>query len=354
MNKFILDTYSDFLILNNGLAAATRFSEASNNLVSHDKFTRFLNADDYGAKELWQLSKNLIKSAASNKKCVLAIDDSVIEKPYTKENEIICWHYSHAKGRCVKGMELLTILCVFEDAVIPFSYEVIQKPVEYCDLETRKVKRKSSISKNELARSLIQKAIDAGINFDYVLADNWFCCGETLNFIEEKKKKFIFSIKSNRNIYDSFDDREINAKTKLSEADLEEGDVVPVCLNLLEFQVRVTKKIFINENGSQGTLYLVTNEASLSAENIYSTYQKRWKIEVYHKSLKNNVSVSKSPTKVKRSQLNHLFAALYAFAQLESLKIKNKKNHFQMKREIHIYSLNACAEKLKEMRNMAA
>lgn len=354
MKKFILDTYSDFLILNDGLAAATRFSEASNNLISHDKFTRFLNIDEYSGRELWELTKKTIQIAGSGKKCKLVLDDSIAEKPYTKENDIVCWHYSHAKGRCVKGIEILTLLCVFDDVVVPFSYEVINKPVLYSDLKTRKVKRKSLLTKNELARSLIQKAIDAGIEFDYILADNWFCCSETLNFIHRNNKKFIFGIKSNRNTYDSFDDREKGTKTKLSKVDLEESDVVPVCLNLLEFQVRITKKVFINENGTQGTLYLVTNDASLSAYNIYNTYQERWKIEVYHKSLKNNVSLAKSPTKVKRSQLNHIFAALYAFVKLESLKIKNKKNHFQMKREIHIYSLKAASEKLKEMREMAA
>ena len=242
MNKFILDSYSDFLILNDGPAAATRFSEASNNLISHDKFTRFLNNDDYGGKELWQLSKSLIKSASANEKCLLVLDDSIEEKPYTKESEVVCWHYSHAKGRCVKGIEILTALLVYTDAVIPFSYEVITKPIEYCDLETKKQKRMSTVTKNELARGLIQKAVDAGIDFDVILADNWFCCGETLNFIENLNKKFIFGIKSNRNIYDSFNDRESNIKTKLSQVDLKEGDVIPVCLNVLEFQVRIMKK----------------------------------------------------------------------------------------------------------------
>ncbi|MDN3508423.1 MAG: hypothetical protein P0S93_00055 [Candidatus Neptunochlamydia sp.] len=35
---------------------------------------------------------------------VLIIDDTIEEKTYTDENEIICWHFSHAKGRCIKGI----------------------------------------------------------------------------------------------------------------------------------------------------------------------------------------------------------------------------------------------------------
>ena len=354
VNKFILDTYADFLILNEGPAAATRFSEASHNLISHDQFTRFLNKKDYTPVDLWKITKPLIKSSNANNKCTLVLDDSIEEKPYTKENDVICWHYSHGKGRCVKGIEILSALLVYEDAVIPFSYEVIHKTIEYCDIETKKHKRMSSFNKNELARGLIQKAVDCGINFDTILADNWFCCSETLAFIENLNKKFIFGIKSNRNLYDNFNDREMNIKTKLSEVDLKEGDIIQVFLNVLKFQVRIVKKVFTNENGTRGTLYLVTNDASLNAHDFYSTYQKRWKIEVYHKSLKHNVSLSKSPTKVKRSQLNHIFGAMYAFVQLESIKLKNKKNHFQMKREIHIYSLKMASEKLRELRNEAA
>jgi hypothetical protein len=29
---------------------------------------------------------------------VLILDDSIAEKPYTDENDIICWHYDHTQG----------------------------------------------------------------------------------------------------------------------------------------------------------------------------------------------------------------------------------------------------------------
>ena len=40
----------------------------------------------------------------------MLLDDSIQEKPYTDENEIICWHYSHAKSRQVKGVNLLSYI----------------------------------------------------------------------------------------------------------------------------------------------------------------------------------------------------------------------------------------------------
>jgi hypothetical protein len=39
------------------------------------------------------------------------------------------------------------------------------------------------------------------------------------------------------------------------------------------------KKIFKNENGSTGILYLVSNDMTSSAERLYEVYQKRWLIE---------------------------------------------------------------------------
>ena len=38
----------------------------------------------------------------------LIIDDTIEEKPYTDESELLlCWHYEHSKGRSVKGINLI-------------------------------------------------------------------------------------------------------------------------------------------------------------------------------------------------------------------------------------------------------
>ncbi len=64
---------------------------------------------------------------------------------------------------------------------------------------------------------------------------------------------------------------------------------------------------------------------------IYEVYQKRWRIEEYHKSIKQNASLEKSPIKVVKSQKNHIFASIVAYCKLEFLKTKTSLNHFGMK-----------------------
>jgi hypothetical protein len=40
----------------------------------------------------------------------LIFDDTIQEKEWTDESEIICWHYDHNKGRAVKGINVLNAL----------------------------------------------------------------------------------------------------------------------------------------------------------------------------------------------------------------------------------------------------
>ena len=51
------------------------------------------------------------------------------EKPYTDENEIMCWHYSHGKGMYLKGVNLLSCIVQYEDISLPIGYEIVYKDV---------------------------------------------------------------------------------------------------------------------------------------------------------------------------------------------------------------------------------
>ncbi|KTD16011.1 transposase, partial [Legionella israelensis] len=123
-----------------------------------------------------------------------------------------------------------------------------------------------------------------------------------------------------------------------------------VYLKGLDFPVRLLKKIFKNENGSTGVLYLVSNDMTSSAERLYEVYQKRWRIEEYHKSIKQNASLNKSPTRTVKTQSNHIFAAIIAYCKLEMMKIKTKLNHFAIKYKL-ILRANQIA--MQELKNMA-
>ena len=88
---------------------------------------------------------------------VLIFDDTIQEKPYTDENELIS-HFDHSKNRTVKGINLLNCVYHAQGTTLPVAYELITKPVVYRDEKTDRLKRKSTCSKNEHLRRMLTVA----------------------------------------------------------------------------------------------------------------------------------------------------------------------------------------------------
>lgn len=347
----MLDLYTDYLICQNKYATATGLSALSAGEFAHDKVTRFLGQANFNAKTLWEYVKPSIRQKEAPGG-VLILDDSIEEKPYTDENEINGWHYSHAKGQVLKGINILTCMVRYDDFSVPVGYELIKKDISYCDIKTRKHRRKSSVTKNELFRGLIDQAVKNKVRFDYILADNWFGSKANMAHIHnDLQKSFVIGIKSNRTLALSENDANNGRYQPVSALELEENIAHTVWLKGLDFPVRLLKKVFKNENGSTGTLYLVSNDMTSSAERLYEVYQKRWRIEEYHKSIKQNASLTKSPTRTVKTQSNHIFAAIISYCKLEMLKLKTKLNHFALKYKL-IITANRMA--MQELKNMAA
>ena len=333
----LLDIYSDYLIAQNQYATSTGLSYLLDGQISHDKITRFLNSKQLSSKDLWEYIKPEIRKIENDGEGVLILDDTIEEKTYTDENEIISWHYSHAKGRCVKGINLLSCLVRYGDTALPIAYETITKDLHFCDIKSKKEKRQASISKNEIFRSILAQAITNNVKFEYVLADNWFGAKKNMEFIHyDMKKNFVIGIKANRLIALSEEEMKKGQYQNLNTIHVKDGEKRIVWLKDLSFPVALITKVFKNEDGSIGTLYLVTNDLESGADRIYEVYQKRWRIEEFHKSIKQNASLEKSPTKVVRSQKNHIFASIIAYCKLEFIKIKTCLNHFALKYKLLI------------------
>ena len=351
--KKLLDIYTDYLISQNKYATATGLATLLDGAISHDQVTRFLNCNEFSSKDIWKLVKPQIREHEQDVGGILILDDSIEEKPYTDENEIISWHFSHAKGRCIKGINILSSLIRYDNITLPISFEVIHKDHIFIDPETKKEKRRSSVTKNQMFRSLIKQAEMNQVKFEYVLADNWFGAKDNMECIHyDMKKKFVLGMKANRLIAFSKEERKKGEYHNLKDIDMKDGEKRQVWLKNLAFPVAIIKRIFKNEDNSTGVLYLVTNDLDSSAAQIYLIYQKRWQIEVYHKSIKQNTSLEKSPTKVVKSQKNHIFASIAAYCKLEFLRIKTNLNHFAMKYQLLLRANQIAFQELQKFKNM--
>jgi hypothetical protein len=200
MNTELLEIYSDYLLSSFGQTTATGLSNLLDGELSHDQVTRFLNWDDYDSKLLWRHVKKAVREV-EREDGVLIFDDTIQEKPYTDGNELVCWHFDHTKGRSVKGINILNCLYHAGGAALPVAFELVRKPFLYSDLATKKVKRKSEATKNDMLRQMLKTCRQNQLKYRYVLADSWFSAQENLTFVrQDLGKHFVVALKSNRTL----------------------------------------------------------------------------------------------------------------------------------------------------------
>ena len=343
----MLELYTDYLLSSFGATTATGLSSTVEGAVSHDQVTRFLSREDYDSKTLWEQVKPMVRAIAQPDG-VLIFDDTTQEKPYTDENELISWHFDHSKNRSVKGINLLNCMYYAGGAAVPVAYELIRKPLVYRDEKTGRRKRKSEVTKNELMRRMLRVCQRNQLQYRYVLADSWFSAKENLDFIRwELDQHFIVALKSNRTAALSYEGKLQGNFSRIDSLDLSEHQAVQCWLRGLEFPVRLVRQVFTNKDGSAGTLYLASSDLDCDGQSICAIYQKRWKVETFHKTLKSNAALAKSPTRTERTQSNHCFMSIYAAFRLEGLRLKHGMNHFALRARLYLKAVRHAFDELQ-------
>jgi len=200
-NDKMLDLYSDYLISAFGQTTTTGLSACSNSEFSHGSVQRFLAEERKTSADLWRTVKPYVHEIESEDG-VIIVDDSICEKPYTDENEIVCWHYDHSQQPHVRGINFVT--CLYHNTSISLlvGYEVIAKTEHYTDPKDGKAKRRSPKTKNEYYRAITQQAMRNQIKFKFVLNDVWFSSAENMKFVKlTLKREFIMPLKAKLHLH---------------------------------------------------------------------------------------------------------------------------------------------------------
>ena len=344
-NKQIFDLYIDYLVTSFSYTTATGLSNLLDGEISHDQITRFLAHQQFSSADLWQNVKKEVRKIESDEG-VLIFDDTVQEKPYSSENELINWHFDHTVGRSVKGINLLNCIYYSGSVSIPVAFKLIKKDIQYSDIMTKKLKRKSYTTKNDDLIAMLKACKRNQLKWRYVLADSWFSSIGNMRFIHEKMEKhFILALKSNRLIALSKEDK---LQGRFQRIDSLDWSDTSICgwVKGMDIPVILHRQVFKNKDGSEGILYLISNDVELDKDAIETIYQKRWKVEIFHKNIKSNTGLAKSPAKTIKTQSNHIFMSLLATVKLECLSIKKGLTTFGLKMKLYIKAQKAAIEAL--------
>ena len=263
---------------------------------------------------------------------------------------MVCSHYDHSKAEQVKGINFVSLLYCTQGVRIPVSLSVVVKFVQ-SELKTKQQLWRAMVSKNELFRQMLHQSYQNQVPFSYVLGDSWYTNADNINAVVAIGKHYLGAIKTNLEVALSTTDRANGKFIKISALDLPVGTRRQVYIRSVKQAVAICRDIFINKDGSEGELLLLSTDVKQTFQNIITTYQKRWEVEDYHKSLKNNAWLEMSPTHTIQTQAMHVFASVCAFVKLEQLKIKEGSNQFALKARLYLKAIKAAFEELSNLKH---
>jgi len=313
--KCSLKLYTNFLIANHNRYSGSELSKVS--LVEdmcHDAVSRWLASSNFTPSDLW----NQVKSLVDDKTGYLLCDDTLLNKQYSRVNELAKKQYSGNEHGLVNGICLVNMLWTREDEIIPVDYRVYRK-------------ERDDKTKNDHFQDMLKRANDRGFLPFYVLMDSWYSSIANLKLITRTFNwNFICNLKSNRKV------------------SVYQGTYIPIAdLDLAEKQVR---KVWLKEYGfilvckivdKDGDItYLATSDLTLlHYDDFIAHFQHRWKIEEFHRGIKQTTGIEKCYSTLASSQKTHIFASFIAFIKLEVRRLKEHISWYEQKAIIGRYAV---------------
>jgi putative transposase len=284
--------YIDFLIAtprNASAMEAERSQPASALWTAHDSYTRLLQRLEPDSDTLWAEVQAEVRGCEG----VLVLDDSVLDKPYARQMGLVHHVWSGKHHRVVKGIDLLTLLWTDGDRHLPCDYRLYDKPND-------------GKSKNDHFHDLLRIAQERGLSPQCVLFDGWYSSLDNLKLLRRMQWRWLTRLKANRRV------------------NLERTGLRPVSQTLIEATGTIVHlegygliKVFRIEAKDGSTEYWATDDLQMDELQRLKFAEASWRIEEYHRGLKQVTNVERCQCRLPVSQRNHIGLALRAFVLVE-------------------------------------
>lgn len=309
--------YCQFLLSTQINFTNTYYADHSRGL-SHDSINRFLNNSKMTSALIWEHVEGDITS--SSRGCIV-FDDSVLDKNHSHSIELVRRQYSGNAHGLIKGIGMVNCLYVNPDSG---QYWIVDYRIFDPDGDG---KTKLDHVKEMLLGLLASK----GLGFDRVLMDSWYAAKELMLLIEKLGKRYYCPLKSNRLVDDSggaLKYRHVDALA-WSQAELAHGKTV----KLRGFPKEHKVKLFRVEVSNSRTDWVVTNDlAQDSTDATQEACGIRWKIEQFHRELKQLTGVEKCQCRKARIQRNHIACAVLVWIRMTAIARKALTNIYSLKK----------------------
>ena len=304
------EDYINFIIATPRDVTATeaeRVQPESKDAPAHDSFTRLLQRLEPDAETLFREASTQIDLSGG----ILVLDDSTLEKPYSEFNALVYRHWSGKQKEVVNGINLITLLWTDGARCVPIDYRVFDKD-------------RDGKTKNDHFAEMLVAAFERGFNPALVCFDSWYSSVENLKLCRSLGWHFLTRLKANRQI-------NVNRSGLQSVADagLCGGDGTLLWLKgfgeIKVFRVRATDGT--SEYWAASLREMTEAEREMQAK-------RAWRIEMYHRGLKQQCLIERAQCRRLRPVLNHIGLCVRAFVRLESHCYREKMSWIEAKTSI--------------------
>jgi hypothetical protein len=280
---------------------------------AHDSFTRLLTRLEPDPETLWIEARPQVCLDDG----ILVLDDSTLDKPYAWKMDLVGWHWSGKHHRVVKGINLLTLVWTDGDRHVPCDYDVYDKAHD-------------GFSKNDLFAQQLRTAKARGMKPKCVCFDSWFSSLENLKLLRLLQWTWLGRLKSNRQVRVDFGTPQALSTVAIPE----QGRVVhlPGYGSIRVFRVVAT-------NGD--TDHWATSDLEMAALTRLKYGDFSWRIEEYHRGIKQFCGVEGCQARRAKAQRNHIGLSIRAFLRMECHCFALGLSWFQAKLDIIRHAVRA-------------
>ncbi len=285
--------------------------------LSHDALNRLMQKIDVQPGDLWQSVQETIVMSA---KGYLLFDDTVLDKRHSFKIACVKKQWSGNEHRVIKGIGLVT--CVYVNPETE-QYWAIDYRLYNPDADGK--------SKLEHVKDMLDAAIDVKhLPFETVLMDSWYAKRSLMSYIGDIRHKIYYApIDRNRLVAEHRGEWAYQRVDTLdwTETELSEGKRV----RLNDFPKEHKVQLFRVPVLTDRTDLVVTNDLSQNdATQVRRECKVRWKIEEFHREIKQLTGIEACQCRKEVIQRNHIGCAMLVWARLKNLAYLTGKNVYDL------------------------
>lgn len=263
----------------------------------HDNFTKVLAMK----RICWEavIRGHIARTFGKLSNGYLALDDTVIDKNFSRNIAGCSWIYDSKLGKAVMGLNLVVLVWTNERITIPIGIRLYQKG--------------SGKTKIDLAVELLEYAKNSlNIKPLYVLFDSYYSAHGVLVVIESFDWKYVTQVKKNRKLNNqSVSDHHGSTPYWTLSGTLTHGHTVVICRH--------------RKN------YYTTNDLTLSGKDIRAVYKKRWCVEEFFRVIKTDLGLDQCEARSEGTQWNHINLVVMAYFAILFEKTRTEETCYAIK-----------------------